>query len=91
LKVRKTTPSPRTPNKPFKRVDESNAARWTSGFGDNSFQNKRGDEYGRRASDALIKVRGKDFRHEKTKKKRGSYRGGPITTAVNSFQFDDSD
>eukprot|EP00958_Prasinococcus_capsulatus_P005081 scaffold488_cov372-Prasinococcus_capsulatus_cf.AAC.2 len=35
-------------------------------------------------------VRGKDFRHEKTKKKRGSYRGGLIDSAgVNSFKFED--
>ena len=37
-------------------------------------------------------VRGKDFRHEKTKKKRGSYRGGIIDHAtVNSFKFDSDD
>ena len=28
------------------------------------------------------------FRHEKTKKKRGSYRGGPINVGVNSIKFD---
>ena len=33
-------------------------------------------------------VRGKDFRHEKTKKKRGSYRGGSITMDSNSFKYD---
>ena len=33
-------------------------------------------------------VRGKDFRHEKTKKKRGTYRGGAIGDAVNSFKFE---
>lgn len=31
---------------------------------------------------------GKSFRHEKTKKKRGSYRGGAINTSVNSIRFD---
>ncbi len=40
----------------------------------------------------LRQVRGKDFRHEKTKKKRGSYRGGIIDHAtVNSFKFDSDD
>lgn len=40
----------------------------------------------------LGQVRGKDFRHEKTKKKRGSYRGGAIESgAVNSFKFENSD
>lgn len=36
-------------------------------------------------------VRGKDFRHEKTKKKRGTYRGGAIDNAVNSFKFESDD
>ncbi len=38
-------------------------------------------------------VRGKDFRHEKTKKKRGSYRGGTIdiNAASPSVIFPDDD
>jgi hypothetical protein len=43
---------------------------------------------------AMRAVRGKDFRHEKTKKKRGSYRGGAIDAgAVNSVKltFGDGD
>ena len=47
------------------------------------------DEWGRQANADLSKVQGKDFRHEKTKKKRGSYKGGPINTSVNSFKFND--
>lgn len=47
------------------------------------------DGYGAKASAKLMTVRGKDFRHEKTKKKRGSYRGGEITMASNSFKYDD--
>ena len=31
---------------------------------------------------------GKSFRHEKTKKKKGTYRGGAIDTNVNSVKFD---
>ena len=46
--------------------------------------------YGARASDVLIKVRGKDFRREKTKKKRGNYMGGRISMEVKSVRFDDS-
>lgn len=39
-----------------------------------------------------VQVRGKDFRHEKTKKKRGSYRGGVIdTNARCSYKFDSDD
>lgn len=33
-------------------------------------------------------TKGRSFRHEKTKKKRGSYRGGAISTGVNSIKFD---
>lgn len=34
-------------------------------------------------------VRGKDFRHEKTKKKRGSYKGGAIDPqATFSYKFE---
>ena len=46
------------------------------------------DGYGAKASEKLMTVRGKDFRHEKTKKKRGSYRGGSITMDSNSFKYD---
>lgn len=31
---------------------------------------------------------GKSFRHEKTKKKRGTYKGGAIDTSVCSIKFD---
>ena len=45
--------------------------------------------WGKGASDKLMQVRGKDFRHEKTKKKRGGYRGGKIDShGVNSIKFD---
>jgi hypothetical protein len=45
--------------------------------------------WGAKANDVLSKVRGKDFRHEKTKKKRGSYRGGTIdSNAVNSIKLE---
>lgn len=49
-----------------------------------------GTGYGAKANDKLKTVRGKDFRHEKTKKKRGSYRGGAIDDeVVNSVEFSD--
>ena len=57
---------------------------------DNTYEGTFGrNGWGARASDKLVKVRGKDFRHEKTKKKRGGYRGGAIDpNAVNSIKFD---
>lgn len=50
---------------------------------------KQFGESGYKASAVLSQVRGKDFRHEKTKKKRGSYRGGEITLSSNSFKYAD--
>jgi hypothetical protein len=48
--------------------------------------------WGAKANDVLSKVRGKDFRHEKTKKKRGGYRGGAIEMgAVNSIKLGSED
>lgn len=45
--------------------------------------------WGEKANEVLKHTRGKSFRTEKTKKKRGSYRGGQISMAVNSIKFDD--
>ncbi|CAJ0628901.1 11539_t:CDS:2 [Entrophospora sp. SA101] len=60
---------------------------------DNSFLAKRGaiGSYGEKAHKDLIKVRGKNFRAQKTKKKKGSYRGGKIDKESHSikFNFDD--
>jgi len=48
--------------------------------------------WGFKAQQVLGAVRGKDFRHEKTKKKRGSYRGGLIDpNATFSFKFESDD
>jgi hypothetical protein len=46
--------------------------------------------YADRAFQDLSVTRGKGFTKEKNKKKRGSYRGGPIDiTGGKSFKFDD--
>ncbi|KAI3754699.1 hypothetical protein L1987_54487 [Smallanthus sonchifolius] len=47
--------------------------------------------YGAKAQEVLGQVRGRDFRHEKTKKKRGSYRGGLINQQSHSIKFNYSD
>ncbi|XP_078437106.1 nucleolar/coiled-body phosphoprotein [Wolffia australiana] len=56
---------------------------------DNSYWAKGGAEigYGAKAQEVLGQVRGRDFRHEKTKKKRGSYRGGQIDFQSHSVKF----
>ena len=60
---------------------------------DNSYEARFGEGgYGAKANAKLRTVRGKDFRHEKTKRKRGTYRGGTIdTSSGTSFRFPDSD
>lgn len=48
--------------------------------------------WGFKAQQVLAAVRGKDFRHEKTKKKRGSYKGGnidPHASYSDKFESDD--
>lgn len=45
--------------------------------------------WGERANEVLKFTKGKKFRHEKQKKKRGSYCGGHIDTHVNSIKFED--
>ncbi|KAK9076840.1 hypothetical protein SSX86_005174 [Deinandra increscens subsp. villosa] len=56
---------------------------------DNTYWAKDGAEigYGAKAQEVLGQVRGRDFRHEKTKKKRGSYKGGLIDQQSHSIKF----
>ncbi|KAH6756704.1 nucleolar/coiled-body phosphoprotein [Perilla frutescens var. hirtella] len=60
---------------------------------DNSYWAKDGAEtgYGAKAQEVLGQVKGRGFRHEKTKKKRGSYRGGQIDLHSHSVKFKYSD
>ncbi|XP_027331319.1 nucleolar and coiled-body phosphoprotein 1 isoform X2 [Abrus precatorius] len=60
---------------------------------DNSYWAKGGADsgYGAKAEEILGQVRGRDFRHEKTKKKRGTYRGGQIDLQSHSIKFNYSD
>jgi hypothetical protein len=60
---------------------------------DNSYWAKGGADsgYGAKAQEVLGQVRGRGFRHEKTKKKRGTYRGGQIDLQTHSIKFNDSD
>ena len=83
--------TPKTPKtngikEPFRRVQSENVEIKNPGLRDNSY--KAFDTWGAKANKDLIVTQGKSFRHEKTKKKRGSYRGGEINTGVNSIRFD---
>ncbi|GIX62104.1 SRP40, C-terminal domain-containing protein [Babesia caballi] len=58
---------------------------------ENSYMMKN-DEFSLKAAQELIQVKGKNFRTEKMKKKRASWKGsGEITSQINSVTFDDSD
>jgi len=86
------TPTPTQPKKrkssPFRRVKAENVEITNKGLADNSFSAKKGfDQYGKKADQTLSAVKGKNFRKDKTKKKKGSYGGGPISTGVNSIKF----
>ncbi|TNM99853.1 hypothetical protein fugu_012886 [Takifugu bimaculatus] len=76
-------------NVPFRRINDEQVD-VDPRLQDNSFDAKRGanGDWGQKANDVLKFTKGKSFRHEKTKKKRGSYRGGAISTTVNSIRFD---
>lgn len=85
---------------PFKRIDES---KWTSVIKDSrlldnthkakqKFGNSAGDTWADKASEDLLKVKGKGFRKEMAKKKRASWRGGgELDQGVNSIKFESSD
>merc|ERR1719414_1623481 len=70
---------------PFRRVKAEDVKIEQEELKDNSYQDF--DTYGAKANKDLIVTKGKSFRHEKTKKKRGSYRGGEINVGVNSVKF----
>jgi len=82
----------KVPNEPFHRVnvEEATALIGDKRLADNTYEGTFGSSgWGSKANDILGKVKGDRFRHEKTKKKRGSYRGGTIGSEVNSYKFDD--
>merc|ERR1711962_1893689 len=76
-------------NTPFRRVVEEEII-VNDKLADNSFEAKLAAEgdWGEKANNVLKHTKGKSFRHEKTKKKRGSYIGGNINMGVNSIAFE---
>ena len=94
LKGAKSPGDRRSPGTSFERVD---SAKWMATIRDdrmkdNSYAAQFGDGgWGATASAKLLTVQGKDFRHEKTKKKRGGYRGGTVDMGSNSVKYVYSD
>ncbi|KAK9697192.1 hypothetical protein RND81_08G020400 [Saponaria officinalis] len=79
--------------KAFQRVKPEEVEFADERLQDNSYWAKDGADsgYGAKAQEVLGQVRGRDFRHEKTKKKRGSYRGGQIDLHTHSVKFNYED
>lgn len=77
----------------FCRVDPAQVEFFDEKLKSNTFSDKNGaaGSYGEKAYNDLLHTRGKGFRQEKNKKKRGSYRGGSIDTSVHSIKFASSD
>jgi len=85
---------------PFKRIDDD---KWRSTIKDDrlldnthlakqKFGGSKGDSWADKASEDLLKVKGKGFRKEMARKKKASWRGGgEIDQGVNSIPLDDSD
>jgi len=82
-----------TTGKAFQRVKIDEVKFADERLQDNSYWAKAGADigYGAKAQEILGQVKGRDFRHEKTKKKRGSYRGGQIDLQAHSVKFNYSD
>ncbi|VDL61209.1 unnamed protein product, partial [Hymenolepis diminuta] len=82
-----STQSPKV-NAPFLRY-ANRAPESVHFFQGDNFHSRRQllGEVGERADRNLLGTRGKSFRHEKTKEKRGTRSNGPISTKVASYQF----
>lgn len=86
--------NPRKQGIPFKRVRPEEVTFAKEELKSNRFLDKSGSagSYGEKAFYELNSAKGRDFKHEKNKKKKGTYKGGRIdTTSVCSVKFDDSD
>jgi hypothetical protein len=72
----------------FQRVDPSKVSFADESLKNNAYRTGMCGTFGDKASEDLMVTRGKGFKQEKNKKKRGSYRGGSIdTNGVRSFKF----
>jgi hypothetical protein len=83
----------KTAGVPFQRVD---ADKWIKTVKDermldNTHKATGGDAWGERASEDMLKVKGKGFRKEMAKKKRASWKGcGELDQGTHSIKFDNS-
>mmetsp|Transcript_20313 Transcript_20313/g.38226 ORF Transcript_20313/g.38226 Transcript_20313/m.38226 type:complete len:87 (+) Transcript_20313:51-311(+) len=76
------------PDSRFCRIDASKVAELSKMWKTHSYEPS--NEYGMKASNKMMQTRGKGFRHEKTKRKRGGYRGGKLDFQIRSQKFDEA-
>jgi len=79
----------RKTNQPFRRITATELENPEIA----NYKKVDGDDWAKKAYQDLKGVKGDRFRHEKTKKKRGSYKGdgANITMEVHSIRLDNSD
>merc|ERR1719320_1942149 len=74
------------PNRPFQRVRREAVSFINKKLMDNTYN--QAESFGRKASETLLKVKGKDFVKTKNKHKRKTYfGGGRIDMGVRSIKF----
>jgi len=74
------------PNRPFQRVKAANVSFINDKLKDNTYN--AAESFGRKASETLLRVKGKDFVKSKNKHKRKTYfGGGRIDMGVRSIKF----
>lgn len=80
-----------TEKKPFQRVDPTKVEFLDERLRTNDYLESKPSSYGDKAYAALAPTKGADFRKEKNKKKKGTYKGGQINTStVHSIKFSNS-
>eukprot|EP01126_Amoeba_proteus_P037153 TRINITY_DN3813_c0_g2_i1.p2 TRINITY_DN3813_c0_g2~~TRINITY_DN3813_c0_g2_i1.p2 ORF type:complete len:122 (+),score=33.35 TRINITY_DN3813_c0_g2_i1:487-852(+) len=87
------TPNQKGTNSPverFQRIKTDSTQFIDRRLANNSFSSK-GETWGASAAYTLGKVKGDRFRHEKTKKKRGTYKGSGIDLQPKSITLDSDD
>lgn len=87
-KIEKMTKETTDIKKPFQRVDPSKVKFLDDRLRTNDYLESKPSSYGDKAYQILAPTKGADFRKEKNKKKKGSYKGGQINTStVHSIKF----
>lgn len=91
IEVEETPKKMNVEKKPFQRVDPAKVEFLDERLRTNDYLESKPSSYGDKAYAALAPTKGADFRKEKNKKKKGTYKGGQINTStVHSIKFSNS-